>query len=669
MFGLAVLLLMNSCEKPVEQPDPTLTLSQTEVSVPADGGTYSVAYKVTNPKEGAEVSVEVPANDWVSNLVVVDAAINFDVAVNEATEAREVEVTVSYPGAKDQVFTIAQAAGEPAPFVINVKEVNPTSFVVDIIPEDKEMAWISFSTTQEYLDEYGLTTDDALFEDDLNYMGADVEYYASYGDAIDANYAGVTPNTDIVLYVYGIDLNTLERLTDIIYARFTTPEVPKIEADFDITTTVDGPSVTAHVTPQGYDGYYYVEAYETASLDPSVSLYDLCYQNFMSMVSLYQMLGFTADDVLAALCSQVEGDWVFSFEPTTEYTIVAYAVSEDAVPCSDPVSVEVTSGALEPSDNQLTITVTEVGSRVATINITATNDDPYGIYVIPASEIAEYTTNTEIIDYLLYWYYPTEASGDFKSSVSGLAPETEYVVCAFGQVAGLATTGLFRTDFITTEAEIGNATIEVVFDEYYDMAASLDVLNEIDPSLASEIESYISQGLEVLLPCYAVTEPADAEFYYYGLYSYDESMFEQYNDNDIINTLMMDYPADPSTLYVLNYGEPLIFLGVALDANGNPGPLFKGEPFTLTPEEAADPEGLWDLFGASASTKSSAQTGFSIAREKMSVPEGISVRKDVEAPVAKVYTEPVVVTSSSIELPDENMLQNAKVLPRIFYKK
>ena len=136
----------------------------------------------------------------------------------------------------------------------------------------------------------------------------------------------------------------------------------------------------------------------------------------------------------------------------------------------------------------------------------------------------------------------------FSQSFTGLTPETEYSVCAFGQVAGLATTGLFRTDFITTEAEIGNATIEVVFDEYYDMAASLDVLNEIDPSLASEIESYISQGLEVLLPCYAVTEPADAEFYYYGLYSYDESMFEQYNDNDIINTLMMDNPADPSTL-------------------------------------------------------------------------------------------------------------------------
>ena len=29
MFGLAVLLFASSCEKPIEQPDPTLTLSQT----------------------------------------------------------------------------------------------------------------------------------------------------------------------------------------------------------------------------------------------------------------------------------------------------------------------------------------------------------------------------------------------------------------------------------------------------------------------------------------------------------------------------------------------------------------------------------------------------------------------------------------------------------------
>lgn len=110
MFGLAVLLFASSCEKPIEQPDPTLTLSQTEVPVPADGGTYSVAYKVTNPRDGAEVSVEEATNDWVTEFEVTGNNINFVVAANEALEQRSVDVTVSYPGATEQVFTIVQSA-------------------------------------------------------------------------------------------------------------------------------------------------------------------------------------------------------------------------------------------------------------------------------------------------------------------------------------------------------------------------------------------------------------------------------------------------------------------------------------------------------------------------------------------------------------------------------
>ena len=110
MFGLAVLLFASSCEKPIEQPDPTLTLSQTEVPVPADGGTYSVAYKVTNPRDGAKVSVKAATNDWVTEFEVTGNNINFVVAANEALEQRSVDVTVSYPGATEQVFTIVQSA-------------------------------------------------------------------------------------------------------------------------------------------------------------------------------------------------------------------------------------------------------------------------------------------------------------------------------------------------------------------------------------------------------------------------------------------------------------------------------------------------------------------------------------------------------------------------------
>lgn len=663
MFGLAVLLLAYSCEKPLE--DPGLTLSQTEVNVPADGGTFSVAFQVSNPREGAEVSADAGANDWVTGLEVVGNNINFDVAVNEATETRSVDVTVSYPGAADKVFSIAQDAGAPAPFTIILKEVGATSYVVDIIPEDKEMDYICIGRTQAYLDENNLTTDEALFQDDLTYLEPYVEDYAFSGDLLDVTFSTL-PKTENVLYVYGIDTATSERLTDIVYLRFTSGEVPKIEADFTITATVNGPQVIAHVTPVDYDGYYYCEAYHTSSITPDTDLYELCYNNFLSKLSLYQQFGMGAEEVLYVYCRQGEDDWVYSFEPSTDYTIVAFAISDEAVVCSDPVSIEVSSEALEPSDNQLTISVTDIGSRTVTLNVSATNDDPYGIYIVPSEEIAGYGSDSEIMDYLLYYYAPIDARGDFSEPVSGLDPETEYAVCAFGQVSGYSTTDLFRTDFTTTEAVVGDATIEVGFDEYFDIAASLDVLTELDPESAGEFESLLEEGIEVLLPCYAETDPADVELYYYSLYSYTDDMFDGISEEEVIEVLMTDYPGEPSILFLANYNYPMILLGVAVDENGNPGPLFKSEPFTLTPEGAADPERLKDLFGVTSAAEMSAPAGFQAVRKDASV--SVSARKDVEAPAAKAYAEPVVVTSSSISLPEERAMQNAAAPMRIHAK-
>lgn len=76
----------------------------------------------------------------------------------------------------------------------------------------------------------------------------------------------------------------------------------KIEADFTIEATANGPEVTAKVTPQGYDGYYYCEAYE--HLDPDVSLYELCYDNFMRMLSSYESFGLSANYVRDLYCRQ-----------------------------------------------------------------------------------------------------------------------------------------------------------------------------------------------------------------------------------------------------------------------------------------------------------------------------------------------------------------------------
>ena len=57
-----------------------------------------------------------------------------------------------------------------------------------------------------------------------------------------------------------------------------------------------------------------------------------------------------------------------------------------------------------------------------------------------------------------------------------------------------------------------------------------------------------------------------------------------------------------------------------------------------------------------SAAKVSEAAGLPAVHKDMSV--SVSVRKDVKAPAAKAYAEPVVVTSSSINLPEESAMQN-----------
>ena len=198
---------------------------------------------------------------------------------------------------------------------------------------------------------------------------------------------------------------------------------------------------------------------------------------------------------------------------------------------------------------------------------------------------------------------------------------------------------------------------------------SLDVLYDIDSEIGAEIDLAIEEGLETMMFYHVETNnPAEADEYYFGLYPYVEGMFDGVSDQDMINEQMSYYPSDPEGIYLMYYDDPMIFIGVATDKDGNPGPVYYGEPFTLTRDGVADPEGLKDLFGVASATKAPVNTEFSVVRKNMPAPERFSVRKDVETPVAKVYDEPVVVAPSNVELPDASAAQEVRVV-RSFYRK
>ena len=599
---LGLILSVGSCsssDDDVLDQGPVLTLAQSEVQVSAEGGSCTVAYKLENPVEGASLTVSPETQEWVSDFTVDEAAstIAFEVAANTANEERSVKVSVSYPRLSEELsFTIVQAGVEPAPFEITIKDVTTSSLTVDVTPRDKEMTYVVFWNTQEYIDKLSLDTDEALHEDDLKYIestGYSIADFCSTGDLKD-KVLSVYPDTEYVVYAYGIDVESGEMLTDIVYAYTTTPAVDKVDARFNIEAEIYSKIADVTVTPENYVGYYFFEAYETASIDPSLSLFEICSNSFNNLVMSYEMFGCAKEDILAS-CNKGQGFRRIELQAETKYTVVAYAVSEDLLVCSDPSVLEIETSAAVTSKNILEITISNLKARSADVKITTTNEDPYVYVLLDAEDLDEAgESNQEVLDYITSNYYLGYYSiGDEEYSLSKLSPNSKYAVCAFGYLSGTVTTDLFRADFTTPEATVGSVSIEIPCDEYYDIGA----IYEIDPSAVSGWDSFY----DVYLPLQPILTPEGATAdLYYAVYDY-ESYFDTTSDADlqaeVYYNACYQEPRNPEgSLYTLYYDDTVIALGFAIDEEGNWGPLFKSKPFTITTSGVSDAQQFIDKY-------------------------------------------------------------------------
>lgn len=598
-------------EKPEPEPEnpvnPTLTIEESIISVPAEGGTYSVNYELTNPTEDGVLTV-VPESDeeWVSDFTIDESAsaICFEVYANESESGRSLSVTVSYTGLESGVtFTIEQEGLTeiPVPFEITPKSIESNSFTVDVTPYDKEMSYVLFAKTKQYIDETGLDSDDALFEDDMKDIessGQSIEDFCITGDLTDKAFSA-EPNTEYVVYAYGVDPGNSDRLTDIVRTNVTTLEEEKEVIVFNISAEVDGITAEVTVTPQNYEGYYYCEYYETSSLNPDQPLLDICSTSFYdNVVSIYLTYGYTNEQILERTCSKGEKAFQFSnLKEDTEYTIVAYAVNENLEVYADPTKTEIVSGNLA-SDNVIAITVSDIKERSANVSITTTNDDLYVYFDLDPEELAEAgQTDGEILEYIKSNYYLGFGySGDLSFTLDNLSPATTYTIVAFGYTSGTVTTDLVRKDFTTEEAVTSDVTIVLDCDRYYDIAE----IYEIDPSAVSGWDRFY----DIYLPVKPVVQNADGEDVdlFYTVYEYDSSFdtaTEQELQERIYNNACLGKPKDPQgELFTFYYDETVIAIGFAVDADGNWGPLYKSEPFTVTADGVSDAQEFIDLYAS-----------------------------------------------------------------------
>ena len=579
--------LLSSCEPEAQTPEvPVITFNQNEVLAPQEGGTYAVEFSIANPIEGETATVVAPQVEWITDVdTSIDGIIQFQVAANRVVETREATFTVSYKNAVDASFVVKQAEGDPTPFKFENQDIQMTDVSVDVIPFDKETRYVIFCTSKEYMDMYGLDTDEALFIDDIEYFAYLAEAYgvslveylteSTYvGDTIAWSASGFTPGVDYVLYAYHIDINKQERLSDIVRLQFTTATPDKSDVDFQFEFAVDGPVVTWTVDPGNFDGYYYWDALNVAQYeenygeDADLEGYMTSYWN--ELYAMYTAYGFTFED-MAELCGTgtqvLTVDWL---RAETEYAFYVVALDDEThYVASEPAYEMVTTGTVEPSDLVVTIEVTEVGSRYAVASFYASNDDPYYATIFTKADYEGLgSTDEERVQYICDNFGLETTTGDMLDiEITDLMSETDYVLLAFGTVGGVATTGAYTEEFTTTEAVMGNSVMTVNVAGYYNL---LEVA-ELDANFQQYADYYADT--KALAAVETTTEPEAAE-YYYSIWQATEEQVNGTTDANWIEMLTGTAPKTyPSTAYFVSYDTDLVFVGVAVDENGNFGPV------------------------------------------------------------------------------------------------
>ena len=153
----------------------------------------------------------------------------------------------------------------------------------------------------------------------------------------------------------------------------------------------------------------------------------------------------------------VATNYQFEAMANTEYVAFAFKWNEKCERLSEVSYEWFTVGTIPPSDNKLSMTISDVTQSTFYVDIKTTNDDPYAIIAIPSAQIANMQEDSQIFDFVLKEYgtsflYNYIFNGDIEGEFSGMEAGTEYAVLLFGYEAGVLTTKITRENIKTLKA-------------------------------------------------------------------------------------------------------------------------------------------------------------------------------------------------------------------------
>ena len=461
---IALAFVMVSCEKdPATQTSNIITYADV-VDVKPEGESLRINYSIAEPVEGLSLEVACEAG-WIRVDVVAASFFDITVAQNSSGEERSAKLTLGY-GNDTKTLTISQKAWE-APLAIEVNDVEATAVIFSVTALDEQTTWIGQIVDKVWFEKM---SEEDIFNEDMRYYNAMAEeqgvllsdYLAtvlSKGSHANIRMAGLDPEWEYVVYVYG--MNTSGEKTTSIYAKAFTTEAPyqgnDVTFDFDITVERAIAHIAIKPSHEGVAYYNNLITYEDFETLYGEDINVAADAVIADMIDDYAAWDYTLAETFEYNTDYLATSYEFEGMANTKYIAFAFKWNEQCERLSDVSYEEFEIGAIEPSDNKLSMDISDITQSTFYVKVTTTNNDPYAIFAIPAKEIGKMRDDAEIFSYILNNYgtsylYNYIFNGDIEGEFSGMEADTEYAVLLFGYEAGTLTTKITRKNIQTLKA-------------------------------------------------------------------------------------------------------------------------------------------------------------------------------------------------------------------------
>lgn len=615
------VLCMFGCQEKIDNPNQEtgFCIEDSVVEVPAEGGEMEVTWTVDNPVEGEKVEIVPDYPDWVGEFdLSEEGKIRFYVEVNEENDSRDACIIVNY-GIDSSSFRIVQAGMEEqfedGEIQLEIVEARPNTIVVSIEPKEENLTyfinieekavWDTYKDKEEvfakdmalfqwFADIWGMSLESWLREEfgTLKYVTPYHMFMYVQDEARGTVY--LKNNEKYVVYAYGIN-GSGEVLTDLYSIETSTTDYVlsnPVTFDVDINITADNVgsfTITPSDNGQQYFGgvlLYKDEVPELEELKADIlrKKEDLMFmywshpENYDSWEDIVKWMSFTG-------VQSIEDELGLADAPGIVY---AYTIDDRGNMNGEMVVEQFRTSDIEDSGNKISMELSALTSRTATLSISTTTNDLYLVMFNENKDEYQGLEGEELINAVLY---DPDSKNVFSGrnnaivSLKNMHRGVEYILVAFGFEAGKITTEPFVLEFTTPVPEISDVTCKPGFVTYYDLQEAFSKYPDVfmDP----EGENMPVAWMEIELGGNPTT------FSY--LLRFTEEVQDLHED-DLITMLENHYNSlgpfkTEEWLYPM-YGYSYTLVGVARDSDGNYGEVFLSEPFIFTEDGCSPIENL-----------------------------------------------------------------------------